>query len=139
MSSFLAAIPYDFEDACEVKPEICLGTPYFNWGPAYMEYVHAVRGGKFKQEWKWEAPYWKDIHDGDKTIVGYKFGPALSADDQKHLEEYMRDLGKGKVKLFVGPLNLQDGTPFLDAGQKATDDEIWYLPQLLEGMEGASS
>jgi len=133
------AIPYDFEGACEVKPEICLGTPYFNWGPAYVRYVRAVRGGKFKQEWVWEAPYWKDIDNRDKTIVGYKFGPALSADDQEHLEEYMRDLAKGKAKLFVGPLNLQDGTPFLDDGQEATDDEIWYLPQLLEGMEGASS
>lgn len=28
------AIPYDYIGACEVAPKICLGVPYFNWGPA---------------------------------------------------------------------------------------------------------
>ncbi len=27
------AVPYDFEGACDNAPEICLGVPYFNWGP----------------------------------------------------------------------------------------------------------
>ncbi|MBC7234561.1 MAG: BMP family ABC transporter substrate-binding protein, partial [Chloroflexi bacterium] len=51
---------------------------------------------------------------------------------------YIRDLGSEKVKLFVGPLYLQDGTAYLSAGQVATPEQIWYLPQLLRGMEGAS-
>jgi simple sugar transport system substrate-binding protein len=36
------------------------------------------------------------------------------------------------------PINLQDGTEYVAEGAVATDDEIWYLPQLLEGMEGPS-
>jgi simple sugar transport system substrate-binding protein len=35
-------------------------------------------------------------------------------------------------------LNLQDTTAYLKAGEKATDQQIWYLPQLLQGMEGQS-
>jgi len=35
-------------------------------------------------------------------------------------------------------LNYQDGTVFLKAGETATDKQIWYLPQLLEGMKGDS-
>jgi simple sugar transport system substrate-binding protein len=35
-------------------------------------------------------------------------------------------------------LNLQDGTAYLTAGQAATDQQIWYLPQLLQGMGGNS-
>jgi len=132
------AIPYDYENACEVKPEVCLGTPYFNWGPAYVRFVKAVRDGKFKQTWEWEGPYWKNINDPDRSAVGFKFGPALSEEDKKHLEEFIKDLGSGKVKLFVGPLYLQDGTQYLGPGEEATDDQIWYLPQLLRGMEGAS-
>ncbi len=31
------AIPYDFEGACSEAEEICLGVPYFNWGPSYLE------------------------------------------------------------------------------------------------------
>ena len=44
----------------------------------------------------------------------------------------------GGLNLFVGPLNLQDGKAYLKEGEKATDQQIWYLPQLLEGMEGQS-
>ena len=132
------AIPYDFEGACAKKPEICLGTPYFNWGPAYVRFVNASRGGKFKQDWEWEAPYWRDINNRDRSAVGYAFGAALTEEDQEHLEEYIKDLSKGKAKLFVGPLYLQDGTTYLSDGDVATDEKIWYLPQLLRGMEGAS-
>jgi len=35
-------------------------------------------------------------------------------------------------------LNFQDGTEFLADGETATDVEIWYMPQLLEGIEGRS-
>jgi len=49
------------------------------------------------------------------------------------------DLGAHKINLFSGPLNFQDGTPFLKAGDTATDEQVWSLPQLLHGMEGQSS
>lgn len=132
------AIPYDYEGACEIKPEICLGTPYFNWGPAYVRYVKAARSGTFQQTWEWEGAYWKDINDRDRTAVGYAFGEGLDADQQAKLREYIADLGAGRVKLFAGPLYLQDGSLYIEAGKEATDDQVWYLPQLLRGMEGAS-
>ena len=132
------AIPYDYEGACETKPSVCLGTPYFNWGPAYVRAIRAVREGKFKQGWEWEGPYWKDIHDHDKSPVGFKFGAALSQEEQKNVGAYIQDLASGKSKVFAGPLTLQDGTVYLKEGEVATDQQIWYLPQLLEGMEGAS-
>jgi simple sugar transport system substrate-binding protein len=42
------------------------------------------------------------------------------------------------LNLWKGPLNLQDGTEYLADGVEATDLQIWYVPQLLEGMEGLS-
>jgi simple sugar transport system substrate-binding protein len=33
---------------------------------------------------------------------------------------------------------LQDGTVYLADGVVATDQQVWYLPQLLKGMEGLS-
>jgi len=132
------AIPYDYEGACEIKPEVCLGTPYFNWGPAYERLIKAARSGDFQQDWEWEAPYWKDINDHDRSPVGFTFGPALSEEEQEQLEEYIKDLGSDKATIFEGPLYLQDGTMYLEAGAKATDEQIWYLPQLLRGMSGAS-
>ncbi len=132
------AIPYDYEGACEIKPEVCLGTPYFNWGPVYVEIINKVLDDKFEHEFVWHDPYWKDLSDEDKSYVGFKYGPALTEDQQKDLEDYIDKLADGKTKFFVGPLNLQDGTAYLADGEKATDEQIWYLPQLLEGMEGAS-
>jgi simple sugar transport system substrate-binding protein len=132
------AIPYDYENACEIKPAVCLGTPYFNWGPAYVRYIKAAREGKPIKGWEWEGPYWKDINDTDKSPVGFKFGPALTEQEKKNLEDYIQRLATGKSKLFVGPLNFQDGSVYLKAGEQAEDKAIWYLPQLLQGMEGAS-
>jgi len=132
------AIPYDYEGACETKPEVCLGTPYFNWGPAYVEFIEKSRSGDLEQTFEWREPYWDDINDRDKTSVGYEFGAALTEDEEATLKEFIDDLASGDVKLFAGPLNYQDGSTFLEEGKQATEDEIWHLPQLLEGMEGAS-
>ncbi len=133
------AIPYDYEGACEIKPEVCLGTPYFNWGPAYVDIVESVKAGEFEQEWVWAEPYWEDVNDHTKSPVGFAFGSALSEEDQANLTDYMNKLASGEVVLFEGPLNLQDGTEYVPAGETATEEQIWHLPQLLEGMEGASN
>lgn len=133
------AVPYDYEGACSIKPEICLGVPYFNWGPAYVRYLQAAREGTFEQSWEWEPPYWPDINDRDRSPVGFAMGDGLTDEEQATLEEYIGQLGSGEAKIFVGPLNYQDGTEFLAPGEEATPDQIWHLPQLLEGMEGASN
>ncbi|MGI6367385.1 MAG: BMP family lipoprotein [Anaerolineae bacterium] len=133
------AIPYDFEDACSVKPEVCLGTPYFNWGPSYVRLIERARKGEQDGQFEWEAPYWKDINDSERSLVGFVEGDALTQEERDTLHQYIADLASGKAKLFVGPLNYQDGSSFLADGAEATDDEIWNLPQLLEGMEGASN
>ena len=44
-----------------------------------------------------------------------------------------------KLNLFSGPLNFQDGSVYLKEGETATDHQIWYTKQLLEGIDGASS
>jgi simple sugar transport system substrate-binding protein len=133
------AIPYDYVGACEGASEVCLGVPYFNWGPAYIKYIKASMSGNWKSEWEWASPDWKDINNPDTSTVGFAAGPALSATAQNALDSFIKDLGSGKVNLFEGPLNFQDGTEFLKAGQAATDKQIWYMEQLLEGMDGQSS
>jgi simple sugar transport system substrate-binding protein len=61
----------------------------------------------------------------------------MSPENEVFLQEFIGDLAGG-MKLWVGPLNFQDGTPFLADGEEATGHQIWYLPQLLEGMIGRS-
>ena len=133
------AIPYDYVGACEGGSKVCLGVPYFNWGPAYVDLVKKSMAGSWKSEWILLSPDWKDINNHDSSTVGFMEGDALSGDAKKALAAFINDLGSGKANLFKGPLNYQDGSTFLKAGEVATDQKIWYMEQLLEGMLGQSS
>ena len=42
------------------------------------------------------------------------------------------------IYLWQGPLNLQDGTELAAEGDAVPLLDIWFVPQLLEGMIGAS-
>jgi simple sugar transport system substrate-binding protein len=132
------AIPYDYKGACSGASEVCLGVPYFNWGPGYVSFVKAIMDGKWKQEWLWLGPDWKDINDPDTSTVGFLPGPALPQSVETSLDRFIKDLATGEVQLFKGPLDYQDGTPFLKAGEVASDQQVWYMKQLLKGMIGQS-
>ena len=133
------AISYDYAKACEGQGPACLGVPYFNWGPDFLRLAKAVQDKTWKQAFEWQAPAWKNINDHDTSPVGFMVGEGLSAENKAKLDAFVADLGSGKVNLFTGPLNYQDGKPFLKDGEKATDKQIWSLEQLLQGMEGQSS
>jgi simple sugar transport system substrate-binding protein len=132
------AIPYDYEGACAGADEVCLGVPYFNWGPGYLRIVKPLLGGKWKQQWLWLGPDWKDINDRDTSTVGFLPGSATSKSTRAALDLFIKDLASGKAQLFKGPLLYQDGSTFLKAGETATDQQIWYMEQLLKGMQGQS-
>ena len=133
------AIPYDYIGACEGASDVCLGVPYFNWGPGYVDFVKAAFSGKWESKWVWLGPDWKNINDPDSSTVGFVAGEALPASAKKELDAFIKGLGSGKINLFKGPLNYQDGSAFVKAGQSASDKQVWYMEQLLEGIEGQSS
>ncbi len=132
------SVPYDFEGACENAPDICLGVPYFNWGPAYLETATSVGNGTWEQSWDWNPPNWEDLTDNTKTAVGWVNGSGMPAEGQASLDEFIAGLASGDVNVWTGPIFLQDGTEYVADGSTATDDQIWYLPQLLQGMVGPS-
>lgn len=131
------AIPYDYVGACEEGAEICLGVPYFNWGPAYLSAFTAVQDGTWKAAWSWNSPDWTDINNADTSAVGFVKGKALSAEAAANLDKFIAELAGG-LTLWKGPITLQDGSAYLADGEVATDLQVWYLPKLLQGMDGAS-
>ena len=133
------AIPYDYIGACEGASEVCLGVPYFNWGPGYVRFIKESMAGKWTSKWIWLGPDWKNINNPDTSNVGFVSGSALSASARQSLDTFIKDLGSQKIELFKGPLNYQDGSLFLKENQSATDQQVWYLKQLLQGMTGQSS
>lgn len=135
----VTAVPYDFVGACDEAPEICLGVPYFNWGPAYLEAAQAVIDGTFSSTWTWYEPDWSNINNPDTSVVGFFQGDGLSADNAASLDTFIAGLADGSIELYEGPLNWQDGSQFLGDGEVATDFQIWYSEQCLEGVVGACS
>jgi simple sugar transport system substrate-binding protein len=133
------AVPYDYVGACEGASEACLGVPYFNWGPGYVQMIRASLSGNWKSEWIWLGPDWKNLNNPDTSTIGFLPGPALSPAAKQALDGFIAELGSGKLNLFKGPLNYQDGSVYLKPGETATDQQIWYMKQLLEGMAGQSS
>jgi simple sugar transport system substrate-binding protein len=132
------AVPYDFEGACDNAPDICLGVPYFNWGPSYLETIEAVQNGTWAQDWVITEPNYDDLTNNDVTGVGWIMGPGLTDEMKTDLEEFIAGLASGELDVWDGPIILQDSTEFVPAGETPTYEEIWYLPQLLQGMEGPS-
>lgn len=132
------AIPYDFAGSLEEAPAVALGVPYFNWGPEYLSAVSAARAGEWSSFWNWVGPDWTNINNPDTSMIGFLKGDGLAAEASAKLDEFIAALAGG-LNLWTGPINLQDGSAYLADGVPATDQEIWYLPQLLEGMEGQSA
>ncbi len=132
------ALPYDYEGACGGAPTICLGVPFFNWGPAYLQLARQVAQGTWSPRWEWAGPDWADINDRSTSALGFIKGDALGSAQAAMLDRFISGLADGSISLFEGPLAFQDGSVYLAAGEAATDDEIWYMPQLLAGMEGLS-
>jgi simple sugar transport system substrate-binding protein len=130
-------VAYDFEEGCSEAPEVCLGVAYFNWRPFYLRYIQAAKDGTFAPAFEWLGPDWTDINNLDTSYAGFERGQALSQEAGTQLDGYIAELASTRIP-WMGPLNLQDGTAYLAEGVLATEQQIWYLPQLLQGMEGNS-
>ncbi len=131
------AIPYDYAKALAEGPNVALGVPYFNWGPAYVKAARDAMKGTWVSHFEWNGPDWKNINNPDTSAVGFNKGTILSRAASSAVDKFTVELAKG-LNLWKGPLSLQDGTEYLSSGETATDQQVWYLPALLEGMEGQS-
>lgn len=141
------AIPYGNINGCVEAPDACLGVAYYNWGPAYLDTVEQVLDGTWEQVWEWLDPDWDDINDPDTSIIGYINGDGLPEEVEDDLADFVavmadfmtsREEGDLSIFLWEGPLNLQDGTELAAEGEFVDPLDIWFLPQLVEGMRGAS-
>ena len=65
------SVPYDYVGACDGAPEVCLGTPWFNWGPAYLDIAQSVVDGSFESTFQWLGPcllYTSDAADDASSV-----------------------------------------------------------------------
>jgi simple sugar transport system substrate-binding protein len=140
------AVPYNSISGCTQAPAACLGVPFYNWGLAYTDIVTTVIDGTWESGWDWLAPNWDSVGDPAGTITGFALGEGLTEEQQVLLAEFTAEVAAfatdeaniNVIYLWQGPLNLQDGTALAAEGEAVDPFDVWYLPQLLEGMEGVS-
>ncbi len=130
-------VAYDYERACDIAPEVCLGVVVFNWRPLYLAELSAIAEGTWEPSWQWPEPNYEEFTNLDASTSFFVTGEALTPEVSEQLAQFQEELAGG-LNLWAGPVNLQDGTEFVAEGEEATPQQIWYLPQLLEGMEGQS-
>jgi simple sugar transport system substrate-binding protein len=130
-------VHYDLKTGCNLAPDICLGVPYYNWALPYTKAVKEAIDGKVPSEFVWLGPDWKDINNPEASMIGFLPGNALG-EKKKFIDEFIKGMGDGSINLYKGPIKLQDGSTYIKQGEVATDQQIWYMPQLLAGMEGPS-
>lgn len=139
------AIANDFVNGCAQAEDVCLGSPYINWGPDYVKQISAASEGTWKAGWDWVGPNWEDMNNLDTSAVGWTYGKGLDAEKTAKLDEFIKSLADKSLNLYTGPLNFQDGSMYLAEGESLDLNDmeqakkIWYTPQLLEGIEGQSA
>jgi simple sugar transport system substrate-binding protein len=100
-----------------------------DWAPYYIARTRAVMDGT------WESTdTWDGIGPG---MVGIgEITDAVPADVKAEALALKAALADGSYHAFTGPLNKQDGTPFLADGETADDGTLAGMNFYVEGIEG---
>ena len=116
-------------DMAEYAPKPRVSSIIDNWAPYSIDRVQAVIDGT------WES---KDTWDGIGPGM-VKIGEITDAVPENVREEalaLMESIASGEYHPFTGPLNKQDGTPWLAEGETADDGTLAGMNFYVEGLEG---
>jgi len=116
-------------DMVEFGPNAHLTAIIDDWGPYYVARVKAVMDGTWDSQDTWD---------------GFAPGMVLMSEFSKRIPEDVRalaaqardDIAAGKLHPFTGPINKQDGSPWLKAGETASDGDLAGMNFYVEGVEG---
>jgi simple sugar transport system substrate-binding protein len=117
-------------DMVQFGPNAQLTAIVDNWRPYYIRRVQALLDGTWKT-----GDVWDGIKEGTVSLSPWskKIPPDVVA-----LAEKARDgIAAGTLHPFTGPINKQDGTPWLKAGETAPDKDLLSMNFYVEGVEGA--
>ena len=116
-------------DMAEFGPVPRVSSIIDNWAPYYIDRVKAVMDGT------WEST---DTWDGiGKGMVGIgEISSAVPADVKAEALALKDAIAAGDYHPFTGPINKQDGTPWLAEGETASDGDLLGMNFYIEGLTG---
>ncbi|MCJ7995935.1 BMP family ABC transporter substrate-binding protein [Rhizobium cremeum] len=97
------------------------------WASYYIKRTQALLDGTWKTQQSWDG-----LKDGILTMAPYTNMP----DDVKALAEATEaKIKSGELHPFTGPIDKQDGTPWLKEGEKADDGTLLGMNFYVEGVD----
>lgn len=116
-------------DMINFGPNTQLTSIIDNWAPYYIQRVQAVKDGT------WESTdTWDGIEPG--MVAFADMHEKVPADVRAEAEQMIEDIRSGAYHPFTGPINRQDGTPWLAEGEVADDGTLAGMNFYIEGIEG---
>lgn len=116
-------------DMAAYKPSPRVSSIIDNWAPYYVERVGALLDGTYAQKDTWAGIA------GGEVLIG-EITDAVPAEVKAEAEALSASIADGSYHPFTGPLNKQDGTPWLADGVAATDADFGAMDFYLEGITG---
>lgn len=114
-------------DMVEFGPNAHLSAIVDNWAPYYISRVQALKDGT------WEAQSsWLGLKDGMIEIAPWN--PRIPAEVQAEANAMIEAIKAGTYHPFTGPINKQDGTPWLADGEVAEDGALLTMDFHVEGI-----
>ncbi len=114
-------------DMIAAGPKTQLTAIVDTWGAYYIKRTKALLDGTWKSEQIWDG-----LKDGILTMAPYTNMP----DDVKAMaEETEAKIKSGELHPFTGPINKQDGSAWLKAGEKAQDGVLLGMNFYVEGVD----
>jgi len=114
-------------DMIAAGPKAQLTAIVDTWGNYYVKRVKALLDGTWKAEQTWDG-----LKEGVLAMAPYTNMPD---DVKKMAEETEAKIKSGELHPFTGPINKQDGTPWLKAGEKADDGTLLGMNFYVEGVD----
>ena len=116
-------------DMGEFKPMPRVSSIIDNWAPYYIARTQAVIDGT------WESQdVWHGIDEG-MTEIG-EMTDAIPVDVRESATALKDAIAAGAAHSFTGPINRQDGTPWLAEGETADDGTLLGMDFYVEGITG---
>ena len=100
-----------------------------NWAPYYIDRVKAVMDGTWETVQTWDGIDTGMVEIGEIT-------DRVPADIKAEAEAMIEAMRTGAYHPFTGPINKQDGTPWLADGEVADDGTLAGMSFYIEGLTG---
>lgn len=114
-------------DMTQFGPNAHLSAIVDHWAPYYIDRVQAVMDGT------WEAQNsWLGFADG--IIEMAPWNDRMPAELQAEADALVAAIAAGEYHPFTGPINRQDGTPWLAEGEIAPDGDLATMDFYVEGI-----